>query len=87
MEYKIQTIPVSEENPFEHDALERKPAVEALSSLILGLKPPFVLALDSPWGTGKTTFVRMWMAHLRSMNLCCLYSECLGNRFCRRSTH
>ncbi|MGE4369643.1 MAG: P-loop NTPase fold protein [Burkholderiaceae bacterium] len=59
MTYRIDDLEVPAESPFLHDALDRKPLVEFLSSLIKRLNGPFVMALDSPWGTGKTTLVRM----------------------------
>ena len=73
MEFKIPPISVPENNPFEFDALDRKPSIEALTSLIGALKGPFVLAIDSPWGTGKTTLIRIWKAFLESQNYLCLY--------------
>ena len=59
MKYRLPELEVPTDNPFLHDALERKPLVEFLAGLIGRLEGPFVLALDSPWGTGKTTIVKM----------------------------
>jgi len=73
MEFKAQPIPVENENPFAHDALNRRPSINAVSNLIDNLKGPFVLAIDSPWGTGKTTFVRMLKAVLENKKYLCLY--------------
>ena len=73
MTYRIDDLEVPAENPFRHDALDRKPLVEFLSSLIKRLNDPFVMALDSPWGTGKTTLVRMLMADRQGKGFECTY--------------
>lgn len=73
MSYRISEIEVPDGNPYLNDALERKPLVEFLSSLIERAKGPFVLALDSPWGTGKTTLVQMISVELKRRNLECVY--------------
>ena len=58
-------IDVPEDDPFQNDLLDRKPSIEALTGLLGGLEGPCVLALDSQWGGGKTTFLRIWVAYLR----------------------
>ena len=73
MEFKLEPLEVPLDNPFKFDALNRKASVEALTNLLNSLKGPFVLTLDSPWGTGKTTFIRIWKAVLESQNFVCLY--------------
>lgn len=60
-------LPVPEDDPFRHDLLGRREAVEVLSELLSHIEGPCVLALDAPWGTGKTSFLRMWSAHLRGV--------------------
>lgn len=71
--YKLKELEVPSEEPFRFDALKREPSVEAVSSLISELSGPFVLAIDSPWGTGKTTFVRMLKSVLEKKEHPCLY--------------
>lgn len=73
MEFKLAPIEISSQDPFKFDALGRLPSVEALSSLIEELQGPFVLAIDSPWGTGKTTFVQMLQSVLKEKGFKCLY--------------
>ena len=73
MEFKIAPIEVPTNNPFQFDALKRKASIEALTNLVHALKGPFVLAIDSPWGTGKTTFIRIFKAFLESLGFACLY--------------
>ncbi len=73
MKYKLEPIKIPEDNPFEFDALERKQAVENISHLIEELSGPFVLAIDSPWGTGKTTFIKMMKRCLEKKSHICVY--------------
>lgn len=73
MVYRLPLLDIPDENPFKFDKLERRPIVEFLSALIERAGGPFVLALDSPWGTGKTTLVRMLDAELKRNNYSCIY--------------
>lgn len=73
MTYKISELEIPDENPFQNDALDRKPLVDFLIGLIGRAGGPFVLALDSPWGTGKTTIIRMLRAELEKQNFATVY--------------
>jgi hypothetical protein len=73
MVYRIPSLEVPADEPFLNDALERQPTVEFLVGLIGRAGGPFVLALDSPWGTGKTTLVRMLEAELKRQEFSCIY--------------
>ena len=73
MKYRLPDLEVLSDNPFHNDALDRRPLVEFLASLIGRLEGPFVLALDSPWGSGKTTIVRMLQAKLATDQFQCVY--------------
>ncbi|WP_419927220.1 KAP family P-loop NTPase fold protein [Candidatus Poriferisocius sp.] len=54
------------ESPFAGDRLNRGPHVEALCRVLCGVDGHAVVSLDAPWGAGKTAFVKMCAAHLRS---------------------
>lgn len=73
MDYKLSPLEIPKDNPFQYDALDRKASVESLTSLINELQGPFVLSIDSPWGTGKTTFIQMWKTYLETQSFVCLY--------------
>ncbi len=73
MRIKLPEFQVHKDNPFAGDALQRGESAEMLTRLILTLNEPFVLAVDSPWGTGKTTFLRMWMQQLSNSGYPCLF--------------
>lgn len=47
------------------DKLNRKSIAENFNLLFMGTSQPFVMALDSSWGTGKTQFIHMWRNLLR----------------------
>jgi predicted KAP-like P-loop ATPase len=78
-------LPISEpnpDNPFDdNDVLNRISSAEILTQLISTIKEPFVLAIDSPWGTGKTFFVKRWMLYLRGEGYPCLYFNAWENDF------
>ena len=59
-------IEVPPDAPFQNDLLDRKQPIETLTGLLGALDGPCVLALDSEWGGGKTTFLKLWAAHLRT---------------------
>ena len=58
----IETL---DDDPFARDLLERKEAAEVLTRIVSRIEGPCVVALDAPWGYGKTTFLTMWEHWLR----------------------
>jgi len=67
---------VESSDPFLDDKLNRKNEIENLSNLLINSETPLVLAIDASWGSGKTTFIKMWKAHLSKE-----YSFCLSVYF------
>ena len=67
MKLRIQPIDIDvpQDDPFRNDQLDRKEFVEAMTNVLRSTIGPGVLAVDSPWGTGKTVFLKMTAAHLR----------------------
>ena len=61
-----EEVEVPEGNPFENDLLKRKEPADILTQLVDSIDGPCVLAVDAPWGAGKTTFIKMWSQHLRN---------------------
>ena len=53
-------------DPFKNDVLGREPQIRAFCAVLAGIEAPAVLSLDGGWGTGKTAFVRMCSALMRS---------------------
>jgi hypothetical protein len=68
-------------DPFINDRLARKKLAENLTRLVQSTRQPFVISLQAPWGAGKTTFVKMWKAHLESYGHTCLYFNAWHNDF------
>ncbi len=73
MKFRNDSLVIDSQNPFAQDALDRKPIVEFVETVIAKAEGPMVLALDSPWGTGKTTFVKMLQSQLESKKFRCIY--------------
>ena len=59
-------IDVPKDDPFKHDLLDPREAVDTLTHLVANLDGPCVLGVDAAWGAGKTTFLRIWTQHLRN---------------------
>lgn len=66
MIWKNPELELNPEHPFESDALEREQHAIRLTRLVQSTDVPFVLGITAPWGTGKTTFLRMWRHHLKA---------------------
>ena len=62
-------IEIPEENPFQNDLLNRQKLIESLTHLVGSIEGPCVMAMDAPWGAGKTTFLKMWSQHLLNRGL------------------
>ena len=58
--------PKPDDDPFANDAIGRRTQAERLTRLVERVEGPCVIALDAPYGAGKTTFLRMWAQTLRN---------------------
>lgn len=67
--------------PFKYDRLGRVDYAKPLTQLIENTPEPFVLAVDGGWGTGKTSFLRMWCRYLEDRGHRCLYFSAWKNDF------
>ena len=67
---RVQPLPVEvlEDDPFGNDLLGRREFGEALSASLGAIEGPGVFAIDGQWGTGKTTFLRMFTQLLRNQS-------------------
>ena len=73
IEINEKEISIKEDNIFENDLLDRKDAITDLSKLIEGQKKALVLSVNADWGAGKTTFVRLWKAYLKTQGIESIY--------------
>lgn len=69
MQLRPTTLDINDETPFANDKLNRQPITDFLIDIINSLEGGCVLALDAPWGTGKTTMIRMLMSELKKREI------------------
>jgi hypothetical protein len=70
---KLPPLDIPEEEPFRHDVLNRRESAEILTDFLSTIDQPFVLAVESSFGMGKTTFLHMWRTYLRQNQFPVLY--------------
>lgn len=74
MSYRLPALLVPDVNPFAHDALNRADIVNFVAGILSETGGyPLVLAIDSPYGTGKSTFVDMLDKVLKQQNFQTVY--------------
>ncbi len=78
---KSPIVEVNKENPFENCKLDRKKYAEILTSIVDTYGNGFVLGLDGAWGTGKTTFLKMWEQYLLNDEYNCVYINAWKNDY------
>ncbi|MCP5177277.1 MAG: hypothetical protein H6997_06915 [Moraxellaceae bacterium] len=69
------------ETPFEGDVLERKQLAEKMTNYLARLKAGAVLAIDAPWGEGKTWFGRHWNSYLQEQQYRTIYIDAFENDY------
>lgn len=62
----VDVPPDQDCDPFANDAIGRQAQAAGLTQLVERIEGPCVIALDAPYGAGKTTFLRMWAQKLRN---------------------
>lgn len=73
MEIKIRPIIIPSDTPFINDILDRQSEIKNLTDLLVNIETPLVFAIDAKWGSGKTTFIKMWQADLATQEIFSLY--------------
>jgi predicted KAP-like P-loop ATPase len=73
MEIKIRPIEIPSETPFVNDELDRQAEIKNLTELLVNIETPLVFTIDAKWGSGKTTFIKMWQADLSNQEIFSLY--------------
>ena len=83
MKLIVPALVVPEDAGFhpELDIFGRKAYGESLHSLILNTSDELVVALESPWGEGKTTFIKMWLGLLKERNTPVIYFDAFENDY------
>lgn len=81
MKIKHHEIIPNEENPFADCKLVREPYARVLTDIVNTYADGFVLAINNEWGTGKTTFVKMWQQQLKNEGFQTIYFNAWENDF------
>jgi hypothetical protein len=75
------TFEINPDDPFKNDKLKREEEAKTLTNLVKNYADGFVLAINNEWGSGKTTFVKMWQAHLKKEGVESLYFNAWENDY------
>lgn len=59
----------------EKDIFNRSTTGKGLTNLVCKVSEPLVIAVDNEWGTGKTTFLKMWAGELRKLGIPVIYFD------------
>lgn len=81
MNIKHCEIEIEPEKPFANCKLDRQKYSGVLTNIINSYPFGFVLALNNKWGTGKTTFIKMWKQDLKNNDFHTLYFNAWENDF------
>ena len=73
MSIKLKPFEIPPGDPFKNDALNRKESIEVLTQFIAKIEENFVLTINSPWGSGKTIFVKLWIQFLKNKEYKTIY--------------
>lgn len=57
---KDYLLEIPTDNPFKNDYFEREILAKNFMKIFDYDKDGIILSIDSSWGTGKTTFIKMW---------------------------
>ncbi|MCY4234436.1 MAG: P-loop NTPase fold protein [Bacteroidetes bacterium] len=58
-------LDISEDSPYANDRLNREPSCYLLTRLVTTIDGPCTIAIDAPWGYGKSTFLELWAKDLQ----------------------
>jgi len=81
MRIKHNEIKIPHENPFANCKLAREPYAKVLTEIVNNYSDGFVMAINNEWGTGKTTFVKMWQQQLENEGFKTVYFNAWENDF------
>jgi hypothetical protein len=81
MTLKHKDLSIPKETPFANCKLDREKYADILTTLVGSYADGFVLAVDNEWGTGKTTFIKMWQQKLNNNAFKTVYFNAWENDF------
>lgn len=65
----------------EKDIFSRRAFGDHLTGIVRRIEDPGVILLDAPWGTGKTTFIKMWRGELKKAGVPSIYFDAFANDY------
>lgn len=76
-------VQIGEQEGFspEKDIFGRADHGRRLTNLITAVSDPLVIAIDGQWGSGKTTFLKMWAGELRKSGFPVIYFDAFENDY------
>ena len=75
-------LEIPQNNPFKNCVLDREIYAKILTDVVSRYSASgCVMALNGEWGTGKTTFVKMWKTYMENNGLKTLYFDAWTNDF------
>ena len=83
MQIRSSDLEIPTDDPFKNDCLGRRELEPPLTLFVTQAVGPFVLAVDGSWGSGKTTFLKMWQVKLDKAGHLCLYLNAWKTDFVR----
>ncbi len=63
------------------DIFRRAEIGRGLTNIVSSVAEPLVIALDGQWGSGKTTFLKMWAGELRKAGFPAIYFDAFANDY------
>jgi len=81
MNIRHTVIEIESGNPFGNCKLDREKYSRVLTNIVNEYPEGFVLAINNKWGTGKTTFIRMWEQSLKDNEHKTIYFNAWENDF------
>lgn len=81
MNIRHTEIEIESGNPFGNCKLDREKYSRVLTNIVNEYPEGFVLAINNKWGTGKTTFIRMWEQSLKDNEHKTIYFNAWENDF------
>lgn len=81
MRLRAPEVEISSEIPFKNALPGREENAKLLTELLRSTETPLALCINAKWGDGKTTFLKMWLQHLRNSHFRALYFSAWENDF------
>ncbi|MCC6369894.1 MAG: hypothetical protein IT236_02690 [Bacteroidia bacterium] len=81
MAIRQSELPIDTVSPFANCKLGREKYANILTSILQSNPEGFVLSINNKWGTGKTTFVKMWRQLLKNQGYYTVYFNAWENDF------